>query len=66
MGAGVALDPGGRGGGHESSSDSGYIFKPKGFAYGLDMGKNRRKEFKYDFKISFNFLTSVFWFLQID
>lgn len=51
MGANIGLEQGGRGGREENSSDSSYIFKPKGFAYGLDLGYDRAKEFKDDLKI---------------
>lgn len=59
MGANIDLEQVGRGGGKENSSDSRYIFKPKGFAYGLDLGYDGAKGFKDDLKIS---LTSLCWF----
>lgn len=45
----------------EETSDSEYIFKTKEFAYELDLGYDRSKGFKDDFKVPFNFLLSFLW-----
>lgn len=44
----------------EETSDSEYIFKTKEFAYELDLGYDRSKGFKDDFKVPFNFLFVIF------